>query len=100
MNGCNTSMSFTRYSSKVSVTLLKMPWVVFKRSLVSSYTWFLVSRNRFNPMKIGTMSQQKRKQRMKQPRFFSCEAVPRQIVSSAMGLVVSNRQPDTSLAHR
>jgi hypothetical protein len=46
-------------------------------------------------MKIGTISQQNRKQRMKQPRFFSCDADPRQIVSSAMLFVLSNRRRST-----
>ena len=84
-------MSFTRYNSRVSVTLLKIPLVIFKRSVVSSKTSFLVSRYRRNPMKIGTMSQQNKTQRMKQPRFFSCDAAPRQIISSAMRPVLSNR---------
>jgi len=88
-------MSFTRYNSSVSVTLLKIPCVIFSRSVVNSKMLFFVSRYRRSPIKIGTISQQKRKQRMKQPRFFSCDAAPRQIVSSAMGSVLSNRRRST-----
>src|SRR5436189_5712173 len=46
-------------------------------------------------MKIGTMSQQKRPDKMKRPRFLSCEEVPRQIVSSAMAQVSSDRRRST-----
>src|SRR5437773_7895619 len=47
-------------------------------------------------MKIGTMSQQKRPDKMKRPRFLNCEEVPRQIVSSAMTQVLSDRRRSTS----
>ena len=35
-NGCRVSISFTRYNSSVSVTLLKTPDVILKRWVVSS----------------------------------------------------------------
>src|SRR5207248_1197571 len=47
-------------------------------------------------MKIGTMSQQKRPDKMKRPRFLNCEEVPRQIVSSAMAQVLSHWRRSTS----
>src|SRR5437588_141369 len=51
-------------------------------------------------MKIGTMSQQNRPDKMKRPRFFNCEEVPRQIVSSAMAQVLSESRCSTSAVLR
>src|SRR6266436_4235766 len=70
-NGCRVSISFTRYNSSVSVTLLKTPDVTFKRWVVSS-------------KKMGTMSQQKRPHKRYTPKFFHCDDVPRQRTSSDM----------------
>src|SRR6478735_2962797 len=47
-------------------------------------------------MKIGTMSQQNNPHKIKRPRFFNCEEVPRQIVSSAMAPVLSEWRRSTS----
>jgi hypothetical protein len=49
-------------------------------------------------MKIGTMSQQKRPQRMKSPRFFNWDAVPRQMISSAITQVLPDSLRITSFA--
>src|ERR1051325_3520242 len=48
-------------------------------------------------MKIGTINQQKRPDKMKRPRFLTCEEVPLQIVSSAMAQVLSDCERRASI---